>query len=470
MKNKIILSALAAVLAISQYSCKKPVEGFNESPNATTDAPANLLLTGVQVAYLSFFEGDMARLTGMWTQQFTGSDRQYIGFHDYTGIGANDFSNAWAQAYRGVYGNALILEEKARAVDNKVLIGMSQVMRASTIGTLTSLWEDVPFAEAGRIEDFQTPKFDKQTEIYANVQKLLDSAITNLSSGVGGILPATKDIFYNGSAAKWVRAARSFKARYYMHVKDYNNAFTSAQLGINNQADDMTGPHGTVYPQDVNKYWSFLVRDREGYLTAINSRAFRILNSTDALYRGNAKTDERARSRYYFTSTGLLNTALGAGFGQSTRFPIITFAETKLIEAEAALRKSSPDFAAALAALNAHRQALSASGISAFASLGLKYDPYVAADFAPGGMLNSGGLTDTQALLREVILEKYISLMGQIEAFADLRRTNNAIGLTPISGTQLPQRFYYPQSEINANPNTPKQQQSDLFKKTTVNQ
>lgn len=462
---------MAAAVAVGQFSCKKPVDGFNISPNATTDAPANLLLTGVQVSYASFFEGDMARLAGMWTQQFTGVDRQYIGFHDYTGIGANDFSNAWAQAYRGVYGNALILEEKARVVDNRVLIGISQVMRASLIGAVTALWEDVPFSEAGRIEQFATPKFDKQTEVYANVQKLLDSAITNLTSGVGGVLPASKDIFYGGSAAKWTRAARSFKARYYMHVKDYNNAFTFAQQGINTPADDMLTPHGTVYGQDANKYWSFVVRDRDSYMRATGARAVRYLTSTDAMYHGNAKTDERARLRYYYTPGAnevALNTTNGA-FAQTAKFPIITFAETKLIEAESALRKASPDFAAALAALNAHRAAL-VPALSAFSSFGLKYDAYTAADFAPGGIANPGTATANQALLQEVIIEKYLSLIGQIEAFNDLRRTNNAIGLTPVSGTQLPQRYYYPQSEINANPNTPKQQQSDIFKKTAVNQ
>ncbi|MEY3961913.1 MAG: hypothetical protein RLZ08_290, partial [Pseudomonadota bacterium] len=38
----------------------------------------------------------------------------------------------------------------------------------------------------------------------------------------------------------------------------------------------------------------------------------------------------------------------------------------------------------------------------------------------------------------------------------DLRRTKNAIGITPYAGTQLPGCFMVPQDEINANSNAPK--------------
>jgi len=49
-------------------------------------------------------------------------------------------------------------------------------------------------------------------------------------------------------------------------------------------------------------------------------------------------------------------------------------------------------------------------------------------------------------------------MFGQIESFCDLRRTKNAIGVPTNSGTEIPARFLYPQSEINANDNVPKDQ------------
>ena len=54
--------------------------------------------------------------------------------------------------------------------------------------------------------------------------------------------------------------------------------------------------------------------------------------------------------------------------------------------------------------------------------------------------------------------------------FHDIRRTKNALGV-PIKGTgntTIPQRFFYPQVEINANDNYPGT--VDLFTPTPVNQ
>jgi hypothetical protein len=91
------------------------------------------------------------------------------------------------------------------------------------------------------------------------------------------------------------------------------------------------------------------------------------------------------------------------------------------------------------------------------------------ADFAPGGIANPGSLTAQQALLTEVLEERYITFIGQTEQFNDVRRTKNFLGIPAVTGSKLPQRFLYPQSEINTNPNTPKLSSGDLFIETPVN-
>ncbi len=68
-------------------------------------------------------------------------------------------------------------------------------------------------------------------------------------------------------------------------------------------------------------------------------------------------------------------------------------------------------------------------------------------------------VTADQALLREILEERYVSFFGQIEGFNDMRRTQNEtlvrVPVLPNTGTQLPQRFLYPQSEIDRNTSTP---------------
>jgi hypothetical protein len=80
----------------------------------------------------------------------------------------------------------------------------------------------------------------------------------------------------------------------------------------------------------------------------------------------------------------------------------------------------------------------------------------------------NGTLTGTNAnKLRQIIEEKYIALFGvSVEPWTDWRRTGYPI-LTPPSNrlpqvTAVPRSLFYPQSEIDLNPNAPAQKSADL--------
>jgi starch-binding outer membrane protein, SusD/RagB family len=483
---KKILSISTVSLLLLASSCKKVVEDVNISPNRPADAPSNLVLNGAQVSSIVLYEGDWARLSGMWTQSFTGVDRQYTTLNNYVTT-AGDYDNTWSTAYRGIIAPANIIIAKEAATNNKILIGIAQVMKAQAFGTLTALYGDIPFTEADNPIQFPTPKFDKQSAVYAGLQTLLDGAIANLTSGVG-VSPAAKDIFYGGSASKWAKAAHSLKARYYLQVKNYPAAATEAALGISDAANNMLAPHGSAYGTDFNLYYSFYVYDRDSYMTADDAIAPRLLDATAAEYRGNAKTDEEARLNYLYVPGGVQYASVydcniqcafddwvgseddNGFFGGNTSFPLITYEETQLILAEATMRNGN--FTDALDALNDYRAYLNGGGYFGpgyVAGYAHQYDAYVDADFEAGGM-ESHGLSKNDALLAEIIEERYVTLIGQLEQFNDVRRTKNAIGLTPVTGSALPQRFFYPQSEISTNTNTPAQTAADLFKPTEVNQ
>lgn len=367
-----------------------------------------------------------------------------------------------------------IVKEKAIAVNNKRMVGVVQVLEANMLGTATSLWGDIPYTEAAD-ENFANPKFDSQAQVYQKIQVLLDSAIVNLAS-TAFVDFAAQDIHFAGNMTRWIQTANTLKARYYMHVRDYPNALLAAQKGISSQANNFMAPHNATNRGAFNLYFQFLSLDRPNWIDATGMFGVSLINPTGTRYRGNAKTIERARWNYFYNSATNVNFTVNGFFGQSTFFPLATFAENLLILAEAETRVNG--FTPGLARLNTYRAYMNTGAYitTTYLTAGnFKYDPYVAADFSAGGLENLGAnpLAQDRALLREILEERYVSFVGQIEGYNDLRRTfketDVKIPLPLNFGTQFPQRFLYPQFEIDMNSSTPSPIPG-VFTPTPINQ
>jgi hypothetical protein len=444
------------------------VEDSNVNLDALTNSDAKNLFQGVLLADQFFQTSSVSRDAMIWLNQANGEDRQYIALNNWNNTTASEFDDSWNNAYVNCITQAKITEAKASKEVNPNLKGATQVIEAHCMGTVTSLWGDAPYSEIDITGNTLAPKYDTQVSIYVKLQALLDNAILNLNSSVGSGIPAVKDIYYAGDASKWIKLAHSLKARYYLHVKDYANAKTQALLGIDVATDDLKAVFGNSSAQNFNPYYSFLVYDRDTYMSG-DSYAARLLDSTNALYRGNAKTDEGARYAFtynteYFSpySLNIYGTDYGGTngkFGSDSAMPMVTYGEMLLIISEADARTS---FAAGLTSYNNYRNVLNSGysigiGNSGYNTETFRYLAYDATDFAIGGMENpSPSITDQNALLREIMQERYIYLIANFEAFNDFGRTNNMAEIQLKSGnTGSPQRFLYPQVEINANPNTP---------------
>src|SRR5699024_2552062 len=167
----------------------------------------------------------------MWTQHATGVDKKYAGYNSYN-IGALDFNYHYALPYTAIRSNLKLVRSKSEELKNKEnLIAVSNIMEAMVMGTVTSLWGNVPYSEANQ-ESISDPEYDTQNQIYNEIQIKLDNAIS-LLKGDSRDLPEEVDIFsYNGDVDKWIKAAYTLKARFFMHVGNYNDAIQSAENGI----------------------------------------------------------------------------------------------------------------------------------------------------------------------------------------------------------------------------------------------
>lgn len=469
MKNILKTVLLAATIAGTSMSCSKLVEGETVSPNSPTSAPAEIVMPSSQLAMAFVNEGDIARIGGMWSGYFTGSDRQYTSLNNYLAV-AGDFDSSWENIYREAIANANYALAGALEKNNRVLAGYCKVVIANSLGLSANLWGDVPASEVSDIENIPMPKFDSQQDVYNYVQALLDEAIADINSGEGGV---SQDLLNIN-----VKALYTLKARYFMHVKDYASALTNASKGISANTEDVFITHGTSPYIDANTYWMFIEYERGGYLTANDAFAVDYIKG-----RTNAKTNTAHLLNYLYSdvvdeTTGeVTGTNLNSSgfFAIDRSFPLVTLQENQLIKAEAAARTN--DLAASLTAINEYRAYMNSGGylpaeFQEIEGVAMQYDPYVAADFQSGGLLNDGSLTEQKAYIKEALAARYTTFVGLLEGFSDVRRTYKEsdvrVPVTPTVGSQLPQRFIYPQIEVNTNQNMP--EVVDLFTPTPVNQ
>jgi hypothetical protein len=444
MKKFRILPLALGLTLFTLNSCQKDIDTINqENPNQFSNADGSLMITGAQMANVLFQEGEAARMAGIFSGYFTGYDRQYISYQQYK-MTAGDFDNIWGTLYAEGIAQCKIIKEKATASGNTELYGAAAITEAHLLLTASGLFGDIPASEACNDEILE-PKFDKMSDVHNYCIGLLDEVIPSMtgSSAYGDAYVAGFD---------WGQVASTLKARALLRNKDYAGAAAAAANGVQMNMD-LKADHTQETPGAWNLYFDFLYWNRGGYLSCDGAYIVGML--TDSIDDGtgtmvvnpqgriNDKTQEMGRYDYYFLPdyyTSLDPNMFGI-FYASSHYDLVTYVENELILAECAARTS--DDATALTHLNNVRD-YNNNMFGGFAA-------YDIADFGPGAMVD--GATASDALLQEIMMEKYVSLFGQCETFNDVRRTGNAQGVPVNIGDKLPARYLIPQSEINARKN-----------------
>ena len=415
MKRVWKFAPVAALALAGAVGCNDFLRGgeLSEDPNRPQTATNRQLFVGIQSAMSALLASDLARITQLYSQQFSGEIGQYKDEYEYgiTESTTNGFNT-------GLYtGGGLVdirkLQANTLAAGDSLFLGIAQIQEALLIGTAADLFGDIVYSEA--LQGIANPKLDEQLSVYDAVQTLLDQAIVNLSrTGPTNVGPGAADLAYAGSRTKYTRLAHTLKARYYLHTAEvradaYGKALIEARLGLQSSADDyvavFSGSSG-----EQNFYYQFTQVEREGYFVP-NEFFVNLLES-----RNDPRRDE------YFDEDGtdLSEERAAPDFSQ----PLVTAAENLLIQAEAAYRTGA--IGEAVTALTAAR---------ALAGLG------------------ASSATSGTALLQEILTEKYIATFQSFEAFNDYKRTCFP-NLTPtVTGRKIPARFFYDTNERQTNTN-----------------
>ena len=422
---------LALLLALPAAACDF-ISPTTSDPNGIPVATLDQLFTGIEVNTYMYAEGQLSRLGSMWIQQMTGTDRQFKQLDSYI-LTEEDANGEFATIYTG--GGLIDLKTAiadATAANRRAYAGILKIHEAYQIGMAASIWGDIPFSQAAdpTVDD---PKLDKQADVYAAMQKLLDDAIADLNAGTGA--PGAVDLNFSGNTARWIAVAHTLKARYYMHWAEvngasaYTSALAEAAQGITSNAGNWRGIHTTTASE--NAIWFQFMRDRSGY---IGGGDYLVPSMV-------ARNDPRLPFYFSQAATGgfaarssLLSQNPGGYGAEDFNFPIVTCAEAAYIRAEAQYQLNNQ-----AAARTAAKDGLACEEARFNVDLSSQK---ALLDAAAGA-----------ALLQEIMLEKYTAQFLNMDAWNDWKRTCLP-QITQRAGG-VPGRLYYGADERISNSNIP---------------
>jgi hypothetical protein len=435
-----LLAAVLSTACLGLAGCQDFLSSTEatKDPNNPTRATIDQSFIAVQSNGFAILEGAVPHDVCMWMQQCGG-----VGGRTFEEQGAYQIQPGDVSGdFTGIYvGGGLVdirrVQEAADAAGDKFYAGVARVWEAVFMSFAADVWGDVPYREA--VGSTATPTFDDQMQVYADLQTLLDRAITDLESNTGAGPGVADLVFRDKPVAQqrraWVEVAHTLKARLYLHTVEklgaaqYAKALAEAQKGISALANDFKSLHSTATSE--RNMWVQFSNTSFGPDIVAGAFLTNLMNTQNDARRAEY-FGRNSKGGYggYDVTTGnasdasLISPLTGSGRNGdgSFRQPLITYAENQLIIAEASLQAGNN--AAALAAYNAERASYSLPSA-------------------------------TSVTLATVMTEKYIALFQNIEAWADYKRTCLP-ALKPAAGEpEIPGRFYYGSSEQNANPNTP---------------
>ena len=488
------LGLLGSILTLG--SCDKNLD-INTSPNALTAPPIQNVLTNITVNVGFGHGSDIHRFTSLWAQQFAGqgaAGTQSLEYERYN-IQSTDVNNLWSNFY------ATILPDCDYVISNSAgsphYSGIAKVIKAYTFSRIVDMWGDVPYSEALKGTLITAPKYDDDAAIYPQLITMINDGIADLNQATSAISPGTNETIYGGNRPKWIKFANSLKLRLFLRTSEINAAQTKtnidaliASAGTNfilANADNFQMPFVNA-TNAQNPIDQFEVRRLDQFFPHKNlvdmmntridpRRPFYFTpfpyNSSPATYRGAlpGEIQSWAYSRLHTflrgaqTRVGIMATAAPNAGGTPSSgansitytgdapIRMLTFAEYNFIRAEAALRFASAGSAQTFFT-DGITASMQAAGVSA---------PDITTYLAANGTLSG---TTTQQLQR-IIEEKYVANYGvSLEPYTDFRRTGFPVlspSPTSILTGGIPTIFYYPQDEVNSNPNVT--QRTSLFGK-----
>ncbi|WP_372751154.1 SusD/RagB family nutrient-binding outer membrane lipoprotein [Labilibaculum sp.] len=461
--KKYIFKIAVFLSAITITSCSDEVmDEINENVNNPSDVTSNLIITDVMTSSaFSVTASDLAFYASCYMEHNVGVYGQMYNAETRSGepTSSSTYNNSWDAIYTNLYNLKDIIEkcdEGGSEEGNYYTLGIAQILSAYNLAILTDLFGDVPWSEALQPGVIFTPVLDSQESIYEDIFAFLDNGIANLSEESVYSLLGSQDFLYDGdddSIEKWQKFAYGLKARYTMRLSyispDYDSVIAYADQSFTDASEQCQFDYnGTTSKSPF--YQFFLDRDYFGSSQSLHDKMESRNDPRDSVYFVAyedsdelifAPNGEPEQIQEYYGMSGISEITAPTY--------LMSYHELEFLKAEAYARNGDLDGA---------KTALENAIIAACAKTNVDVSEadataYYDAEIAPK-------LTDADAALREIMVQKYIAFYEEeaVEAYNDYRRLtamgNNFIDLdNSLNSSKFPLRFTYGSEDVTTNAN-----------------
>jgi len=225
------------------FSCSDVLEldDLLDNPNSPTPETADLesLYNSVQLGFGGVLSGPQ-----FFTMQLSRQRAMTAGSIYETAFSPNSFDGIWGNFYSGFLPDAKAVIDIATPTQQFAHTGTTKVMMAYALMTMVDLFGAVPFSDAGNGIDNLSPTNQDGPTLYAEADRLLDEAISELTSNTAAS-PAT-DVMYGGNMTRWITAANTLKLRAAVYTRNTAafNAIISGGDFISSASDDFQFQYG----------------------------------------------------------------------------------------------------------------------------------------------------------------------------------------------------------------------------------
>lgn len=500
-------------------SCADELD-INNDPNAPQAITPGLALSSAEASLATVVGGEFFNLGGFYTQYHTQSpSASQFELIDSYNLNATYSDRVWAEVYAGCLNDLEFV--RTESIENNDTTGLliAVALRAYTYQYLVDLYDDIPYTEALQGGANITPALTPGEEVYDDLIAQLDAAIGAYNANPSQQSVGSQDNIYGGDGDKWVQFANTLKLKMYIrmaYTSKANPAAVNALLAENNFIEEDAKFSNFINSLNkTNPYYGVQISNNGiGDVNNVASTTFlEFLEENDdhrkeMLYRPKNPTEAAPQIEYRSIVQGSGNEFNDAAkdYAKPNVYPMLpvffmTVAESNFLQAEALIR-----YAGGAGAKDKYDTGVNASFVTYATNFKIDDDldgvyedsdhddlydfiyteaealAFAAPMIAPGGNYEYIDAGSVEGNVRQVMIQKWIALayVNNLEAYIETTRTkypeivvegteDYTIGnrvpsrISVLTGTQIPSILFYPQDEINRNPNI--SQRSSLIEK-----